>query len=105
MVLVQGDTTTTLCGALAAFYSKVPGGPRGSGPADRGPVAALSRGNEPRADGTHDRSALCRHRAARRATWRTKAWSAPSIHVTGNSGIDAVLHVKEGLEDGSLAGS
>ena len=26
MVLVQGDTTTTLCGALAAFYSKVPVG-------------------------------------------------------------------------------
>ncbi len=26
MVLVQGDTTTTLCGALAAFYCKVPVG-------------------------------------------------------------------------------
>jgi len=24
MVLVQGDTTATLCGALAAFYCKVP---------------------------------------------------------------------------------
>src|SRR5215472_13774936 len=24
LVLVQGDTTTTLCGALAAFYKKVP---------------------------------------------------------------------------------
>ena len=24
MVIVQGDTTTTLCGALAAFYSQVP---------------------------------------------------------------------------------
>src|SRR5204863_6489569 len=24
IVLVQGDTTTTLCGALAAFYSRVP---------------------------------------------------------------------------------
>ena len=24
MVVVQGDTTTTLCGALAAFYNKVP---------------------------------------------------------------------------------
>src|SRR2546425_5732559 len=26
MVLVQGDTTTTLCGALAAFYAHVPVG-------------------------------------------------------------------------------
>src|SRR5579859_8217549 len=26
IVLVQGDTTTTLCGALAAFYSRVPVG-------------------------------------------------------------------------------
>jgi len=25
-VLVQGDTTTTFCGALAAFYSRIPVG-------------------------------------------------------------------------------
>src|SRR3984957_126402 len=24
MVIVQGDTTTTLCGALAAFYARIP---------------------------------------------------------------------------------
>src|SRR5580700_5159043 len=97
MAIVQGDTTTTLCGALAAFYSRVP-------------VAHVEAGLR-----THDLSQpfpeeMNRLLAGRLATLhfaatdkaaenlRSEGVPSDSISVTGNTGIDAVLYVRDGLE-------
>jgi UDP-N-acetylglucosamine 2-epimerase (non-hydrolysing) len=103
MVIVQGDTTTTLCGALAAFYSGIP-------------VAHVEAGLR-----THDmrqpfpeemNRVLASHLTALHfaatelaaRNLRDEGVAADSIHVTGNTGIDAVLFVRDGLEQGKLRG-
>ena len=101
LVIVQGDTTTTFCGALAGFYQRIP-------------VAHIEAGLR-----THDLAQpfpeeMNRVLTARLATLHFAATDAAaqnlraegvapaSIHVTGNTGIDAVLHVRDGLEQGRL---
>jgi UDP-N-acetylglucosamine 2-epimerase (non-hydrolysing) len=101
MVLVQGDTTSTFCGALAAFYKKIP-------------VAHIEAGLR-----TGDLMQPFPEEANRLLTGRlaqlhfaATPWAAAnleregvpadSVHVTGNTGIDAVLHVRDGLAAGSL---
>ena len=103
MVIVQGDTTTTLCGALAAFYSHIP-------------VAHVEAGLR-----THDmrqpfpeemnrvlasRLTALHFAATEMAAQnlRDEGVAPDSIHVTGNTGIDAVLFVRDGLERGALRG-
>src|SRR5580658_3924822 len=103
MVIVQGDTTTTLCGALAAFYSGIP-------------VAHVEAGLR-----THDmrqpfpeemNRVLASHLTALHfaatelaaRNLRDEGVAADSIHVTGNTGIDAVLFVRDGLEQSTLRG-
>ena len=103
MVIVQGDTTTTLCGALGAFYSRVP-------------VAHVEAGLR-----THDlsqpfpeemnrvvtgRLATLHFAATEKAAGNLRNEGVPtdSISVTGNTGIDAVLYVRDGLERGTLRG-
>jgi UDP-N-acetylglucosamine 2-epimerase (non-hydrolysing) len=103
MVIVQGDTTTTLCGALAAFYSQIP-------------VAHVEAGLR-----THDlrqpfpeemnrvlasRLTTLHFAATEKAAGNLRAEGVPpnSISVTGNTGIDAVLYVRDGLERGALRG-
>jgi UDP-N-acetylglucosamine 2-epimerase (non-hydrolysing) len=103
MVIVQGDTTTTLCGALAAFYSGIP-------------VAHVEAGLR-----THDmrqpfpeemNRVLASHLTALHfaatelaaQNLRHEGVAADSIHVTGNTGIDAVLFVREALEQRALRG-
>src|SRR5437773_4129331 len=103
IVLVQGDTTTTLCGALAAFYSRVPIGHVEAGlrtgdmtqpfPEEMNRVVAG------RLADLHF-AATCG--AARNLMAEGVAESR--ITVTGNSGIDAVLYVRDGLESGKLSG-
>jgi UDP-N-acetylglucosamine 2-epimerase (non-hydrolysing) len=103
MAIVQGDTTTTLCGALAAFYSRIP-------------VAHVEAGLR-----THDmrqpfpeemnrvlaaRLTALHFAATEKAAenLRAEGVSPDSIHVTGNTGIDAVLYVRDGLERRTLRG-
>ena len=103
MVMVQGDTTTTLCGALASFYSGIP-------------VAHVEAGLR-----THDmrqpfpeemNRVLASHLTALHfaatelaaQNLRDEGVAADSIHVTGNTGIDSVLFVREALEQGTLRG-
>lgn len=101
MVLVQGDTTTTFCGALAAFYKKILVGHVEAG---------LRTGDifqpfpeEMNRILTTRLAAL--HFAATEgaaANLRHEGIDPAHISVTGNSGIDAVLQVRDALEQGRL---
>jgi UDP-N-acetylglucosamine 2-epimerase (non-hydrolysing) len=102
-VLVQGDTTTTLAGARAAFYQRIP----------VGHVEAGLR--------TGDLSQPFPEELNRVLTGRMASWHfAPTtraarhlsaegvpvdrIHVTGNTGIDALLYTRSQLESGAWTG-
>jgi UDP-N-acetylglucosamine 2-epimerase (non-hydrolysing) len=101
MVFVQGDTTTTLAGALGAFYARIPVGHVEAGlrtwdltepfPEEMNRVVASKLATL--------------HFAA--TDWAAKnlqneAISPQAIHITGNTGIDAVLHVRDRLVSGEL---
>ena len=102
IVLVQGDTTTTLCGALAAFYQRIPVGHVEAGlrtgdvfqpfPEEMNRVLTtrLATLHFAATQGAADN--LAREGVDRRM-----------IAVTGNPGIDAVLHIRARLEDGRLS--
>ncbi|MCC7498452.1 MAG: UDP-N-acetylglucosamine 2-epimerase (non-hydrolyzing) [Bryobacterales bacterium] len=103
IVLVQGDTTTTFCGALAAFYARVP----------VGHVEAGLRTGDMEQPFPEEMNRVLTSRLARwhfapteraAANLRAEGVDESGIVVTGNSGIDAVLHVKGRLEAGELAG-
>jgi UDP-N-acetylglucosamine 2-epimerase (non-hydrolysing) len=98
-ILVQGDTTTTLCGATAGFYARVPVGHVEAG---------LRTGdlNQPFPEEfnrvlTGKIASL--HFAA--TEWAAKnllneGTDPATITVTGNTGIDAVLHIRDRLLQG-----
>jgi UDP-N-acetylglucosamine 2-epimerase (non-hydrolysing) len=102
VIVVQGDTTTTLAGALAAFYRQVP-------------VAHVEAGLRtgdltqpfPEEMNRVVTSRLTRLHFAPTAGARSNllAEGTPPEHVfvTGNTGIDAVLYVAKRLEQGELA--
>jgi UDP-N-acetylglucosamine 2-epimerase len=91
VVLVQGDTTTVLCGALAAFYHKIPIGHIEAG---------LRTGNMaspwPEEANRVLTSRLVRWHFAPTETNRQnlirEGVSGDQIHVTGNTVIDALFH-------------
>ena len=103
MLLVQGDTTTTFCGALAGFYQKLP----------VGHVEAGLRTWDIWQPFPEEMNRLL---ATRLATLHFAAtdWAAANLFaegvpadrvaVTGNTGIDAVLYVRDKLEQGKLHG-
>lgn len=104
LVLVQGDTTTTLCGALAGFYARVP----------VGHVEAGLRTGDPGQPFPEEMNRLLVTRLAAlhfaatpgAAENLAKEGVAPeSVFVTGNTGIDAVLQVRDLLIKGELSSS
>lgn len=103
VVLVQGDTTTTFCGALAAFYAGIP----------VGHVEAGLRTGDLREPFPEEMNRVLTGRLATFHYASTEGAAQnlyregvdPSkVFVTGNTGIDAILHIKHSLEKGKLVG-
>ena len=103
LAIVQGDTTTTLCGALAAFYSGVP----------VAHVEAGLRTGDLRQPFPEELNRVLTARMAR-LHFAATSWAADNLRqegisehlwITGNTGIDAVLQVRGRLERGELIAS
>ena len=101
IVFVQGDTTTTLCGALAAFYSRIP----------IGHVEAGLRTGDLAQPFPEEMNRVLTGRLAAihfaatngaRGNLLREGVQPDAIHVTGNTGIDAVLHVRDRLDSGDI---
>jgi len=104
MVVVQGDTTTTLCGALTAFYHKVPVGHVEAGLRTGDPGRPFPEEmNRVLTARIADLHFAATERAARNL--ENEGVKRSRICVTGNPGIDAVLQVKAGLDNGVLHGA
>ena len=104
VVLVQGDTTTTFCGGLAAFYARTPvahieAGLRTGDPHQPFPEE-MNRVLVGRLASFH----FAATEGAARNLYR-EGVDASTVTVTGNTGIDAVLYVKQALETGALGGA
>jgi UDP-N-acetylglucosamine 2-epimerase (non-hydrolysing) len=103
MVLVQGDTTTTFAGALAAFYCRIPVGHVEAGLRTGDLMQPypeeLNRVLTTRLSALHFPPT-----AGAAANLRRDGVAEERIVVTGNTGIDAVLQVEEKLRSGALAG-
>ncbi len=101
---VQGDTTSTFCGALSAFYAGVKVGHIEAGLR----TGDLLQPFPEEANRVLTGRLATLHFAATEGSKENllREGVAPEvIHVTGNSGIDAVLNVQKRLETGELTGS
>ena len=101
MVVVQGDTTTTMAAALAAFYRRIPVGHVEAG-LRTGDFAQpfpeeMNRVVTARLSDLHFAPT-----AGARCNLLRESVAPERIVVTGNSGIDAVLYVRDALEAGRL---
>ncbi|MYA18290.1 MAG: UDP-N-acetylglucosamine 2-epimerase (non-hydrolyzing) [Gammaproteobacteria bacterium] len=97
-VLVQGDTTTTLAAALSAFYAKVPVGHVEAGLRSGNPAMPWPEEmNRRLTDQLSDRLYAPTQRA--RENLLAEGFDDSRILVTGNTGIDALLHVVHRLEN------
>jgi UDP-N-acetylglucosamine 2-epimerase (non-hydrolysing) len=103
LVIVQGDTASTLCGALASFYAGIP----------IGHVEAGLRTGDMRQPFPEEMNRVV---VGRLSTLHFAAtpWAASNLRaegvdernitVTGNTGIDAVLYLKRALEQNEVRG-
>ena len=101
VIIVQGDTTTTFCAALAGFYARirvahVEAGLR-TGDKHQPFPEEINRVLTSRLSDLHFAAT---EEAA--SNLRGEGVAAESIFVTGNTVIDAVLFIRDGLEKGSL---
>lgn len=103
IVYVQGDTTTTLCGALAAFYARIPVGHVEAGLRTWDLMQPFPEEMNRVVTGRLAAVHFAATEGARRNLIRENV-APETIHVTGNSGIDAVLHVRDRLASGDLTG-
>src|ERR1051326_5437377 len=92
LVLVQGDTTTTLCGALAAFYHRIPVGHVEAG-LRTGDLAQPFPEEMNRVVTTRLATLHFAPTEGARANLLREGVAPDSVFVTGNSGIDAVLRI------------
>jgi UDP-N-acetylglucosamine 2-epimerase (non-hydrolysing) len=97
MVLVQGDTTTALCGALAAFYRRI----------DVGHVEAGLRTGDLRSPWPEEANRVLISRLAAihfaptvtsRANLLAEGVAKESIYVTGNPIVDALMSARKMIE-------
>lgn len=103
LLIVQGDTTTTLCGALAGFYGRVPVGHVEAGLRTGDPAQPFPEEMNRVLTG---RLTTLHFAATQDAANNLFREGVPerNVVVTGNTGIDAVLHVRALLETGTLPG-
>ncbi len=104
-VLVQGDTTTALCGALAGFYEGVAGRARRGGPPHGRRADAVPRGGQPPARRPARDSALLPDRRGTRQNLLAEGVPADRMLVTGNTVIDALLWAVERARVAAAAGA
>jgi UDP-N-acetylglucosamine 2-epimerase (non-hydrolysing) len=103
LVLVQGDTATTLSGALAAYYARIPVGHVEAG-LRTGDMAQpfpeeMNRVVVGRLSALHFAATPW---AARNL--RSEGVDSGHVTVTGNTGIDAVLYIRDRLERNEIRG-
>jgi UDP-N-acetylglucosamine 2-epimerase (non-hydrolysing) len=103
MLIVQGDTTTTLAGALAAFYQHVPVGHVEAG-LRTGDLAQPFPEEMNRLVATRLAALHFAPTATARNNLLAEGVDPRRIAITGNSGIDAVLYVRDALAAGRLTG-
>ena len=101
MVIVQGDTTTTFAGALAAFYAKIPVGHVEAGLRTKDMAEPFP---EEMNRVLTTRLAALHFAPTETARQHLLAEGVRSDHVfvTGNPGIDAVLQIRERMERGAV---
>jgi UDP-N-acetylglucosamine 2-epimerase (non-hydrolysing) len=103
MLLVQGDTTTTLAGAMAAFYQHVPVGHVEAG-LRTGDLAQPFPEEMNRVVTTRLAALHFAPTETAKSNLLAEGVAPQRISVTGNSGIDAVLYVRDALVAGRLPG-
>lgn len=101
IVLVQGDTTTTLYGAIGAFYARIPVGHIEAG-LRTGDMQQPFPEEMNRVLTTRLASIHFAPTESAKQNLLAEGIAERSIHVTGNSGIDAVLNIAARLNSGEL---
>ena len=101
IVIVQGDTTTTFAAALAGFYRRIPVGHVEAG-LRTGDLSQPFPEEMNRLMTSHLASLHFAPTKQSADNLVREGISKDRIHITGNTGIDAVLYVRDLLDSGAL---